>query len=105
MREARTALGANRNITESPGVVGHGQFVVLQYYIGLANHLEYKSREGKPTLAYGVAADAITVRWKEIKERVFDHVSQAKLAEDLAMERHALFLEEESKKRWVRRER
>jgi hypothetical protein len=26
MREARTALGANRNITESPGVVGHGQF-------------------------------------------------------------------------------
>lgn len=70
----------------------------LLYYIGLADRLEYKSREGKPTLASGIAPDAITMRWKEIKDRVFDHVSQAKLMEDLAMERDALFPDEDSKK-------
>lgn len=70
----------------------------LLYYIGLADRLEYKSREGKPALASGIAPDAITMRWKEIKDRIFDHVSQAKLMEDLAMERDALFPDEDSKK-------
>lgn len=68
------------------------------YYIGLSDRLEYKSREGKPSLASGIAPDAITLRWKDIKDRVFDYVSQAKLMEDLAMERDALFPDEDSKK-------
>jgi hypothetical protein len=45
----------------------------------------------------GVANDALTVLWRDIKDKVVDEVSDTKRLEDLKMERDALFPESTGK--------
>ena len=63
------------------------EFLVLQ--------LEYKNRKGKVVTAKGRSYDAFTIRWKDIKDRVADDMSEAKALEDLRLERDALAPEPE----------
>jgi hypothetical protein len=68
-------------------------------YYGLSDRLEYKdNKDGKLRNAdirsgLGFAYDAVTVRWKDIKDKVVDEVSAAKALEDLKLQRDALFPE------------
>ena len=45
--------------------------------------------------AKGRSYDAFTIRWKDIKDRVADDMSEAKALEDLRLERDALAPEPE----------
>ncbi len=63
------------------------EFFVLQ--------LEYKNRKGKVVTAKGRSYDAFTIRWKDVKDRVADDMSEAKALEDLRLERDALATEPE----------
>jgi hypothetical protein len=58
---------------------------VLDAYIG--SLLQYVDKEGKERLAIGVAEDAYTIRWKDIKNRIVDDMSEEKALEDLRLER------------------
>jgi hypothetical protein len=65
-------------------------------YGGFGEYLEFTDKEGKAKKAdmkSGLAwiYDAVTVRWKDIKNKVADEVSAAKALDDLKMERDALF--------------
>jgi hypothetical protein len=67
-------------------------------YGAVDDQLEFRGKEGKLQAAtmnagLGWAFDAVTVRWKDIKDKVVDEVSEAKLLEDLKLERDALFPE------------
>jgi hypothetical protein len=58
----------------------------------------FRGKEGKLQAAtmnagLGWAFDAVTVRWRDVKDKVVDEVSEAKLLEDLKLERDALFPE------------
>ncbi len=68
-------------------------------YYGLSDRLEYKdNKDGKLQKAdnksgLGWAYDAVTVRWKDITDKLVDDVSAAKALEDLKLQRDALFPE------------
>lgn len=69
--------------------------------IGLFNErLEYKESGGKTvTAAITWGMDAFTVRWKDIKNRIADDMSEAKAIEDLKLERDATFPEGDEPRR------
>ncbi len=69
------------------------RFVNL-YNVWINTRLEYVNDKGKPTNAGGMSYDAVTVRWKDIKNRVLDDVSLAKDREDAEMERDAQYPED-----------
>ncbi len=60
---------------------------------GTHEQLEYRDKDGKLQTAGGLSYDAFTVRWKDIKDKVADDMSEAKATEDLKMERDAMFPE------------
>ena len=63
--------------------------------LGYQDRLEYKDKNGKlvtATLTWGW--DAYTVRWKDIKDRVVDDMSETKALEDLELQRDARYAEE-----------
>ncbi|MEW6363933.1 MAG: hypothetical protein AB1714_04765 [Acidobacteriota bacterium] len=51
--------------------------------------IEYRASNGSLATAFGLSYDAFTLRWKDIKDRVVDEVSDAKEIEDLQMVRDA----------------
>jgi hypothetical protein len=64
------------------------------YFDIYTNRLEYKNSSGKAEMAFGIASDAFTLRWKDIKNRLVEDISEAKQLEDLRLERDALFPDE-----------
>ena len=65
---------------------------VRRYLLGrqfFVPQLEYKNRKGKVVTAKGRSYDAFTIRWRVIKDRVADDMSEAKAIEDLKLERDA----------------
>jgi len=60
---------------------------------GIQVRLEYRDKDGKLKTAGGLTYDAITVRWKDLKDRVADDMSEPKAVDDLKLERDALFPE------------
>ena len=67
---------------------------VSLYGVWINSRLEYMNDKGKPSDAGGLSYDAVTVRWKDIKNRVLDEVSLAKDREDAEMERDAQYPED-----------
>jgi hypothetical protein len=61
------------------------------YNVWINTRLQYINEKGKPTDAGGLSYDAVTVRWRDIKDRVLDDVSLAKDREDAEMERDAQY--------------
>jgi hypothetical protein len=61
------------------------------YNVWINTRLEYINEKGKPQDAGGLSYDAVTVRWKDIKDRVLDDISLAKDREDAEMERDAQY--------------
>jgi len=57
--------------------------------IGFEPALEYKNEKGELKKAGGVADDAFNVRWKDIKNRIADEVSEEKAAENRKLLRDA----------------
>lgn len=55
--------------------------------------LDYRDKDGKTQTAGGLSLDAVTLRWKDVKDRVADDMSEAKAREDLELTRDALFPE------------
>ena len=51
--------------------------------------IEYRASNGSLATAWGMSYDAFTLRWKDIKDRVVDEVSETKEIEDLQMVRDA----------------
>ena len=51
--------------------------------------LEYKNQKGELEIARGVADDAFNVRWKDLKNRPADDMSEEKAREDLRLLRDA----------------
>jgi hypothetical protein len=58
---------------------------ILTDYIG--SLLKYTNKEGKERFAIGAARDAFTVRWKDIKNRIADDMSEANELEYLRLQR------------------
>lgn len=62
-------------------------FLSAYYFTYIGSILQYTSKEGKEKLALGFADDAYTVRWKDIKNRLLDDMTEEKALEDLRLER------------------
>ncbi len=62
--------------------------------IGAALYPLYQNNEGKERLAIGIARDAYTLKWKDIKSRVVDDVSEEEVIERLKLLRDKITLEE-----------
>ena len=59
-------------------------------YFDFVSALEYKdSKNGKLEIARGNAADAVNLRWGDIKNRIADDLSEEKAAEDIKLLRDA----------------
>jgi hypothetical protein len=54
----------------------------------------YLNREGKEKIALGLARDAYTVKWKDVKNRVFDDMSEPVYMERLRILRDYVSEEE-----------
>lgn len=54
----------------------------------------YVNKEGKERIALGLARDAYTVKWKDIKNRVFDDMSEAAYTDKLSLLRDYITEEE-----------
>ncbi|HEY0171897.1 MAG TPA: hypothetical protein VGB98_12805 [Pyrinomonadaceae bacterium] len=54
----------------------------------------YVNKEGKERIALGLARDAYTVKWKDIKNRVVDDMSEATYADKLSLLRDYITVEE-----------
>ncbi len=86
--EGLTLLGKNGEVKGpfKTRIVING-FLSAYYFIYIGSILQYTNKEGKEKLALGVADDAYTMRWKDIKNRLLDDMTEEKALEDLRLER------------------
>lgn len=82
---------------EVKGVITR-KYKFVSIYGGIYDNLEYKTPSGKIVKAAGIAADAFTISWKDLKSAVADNVSEAKAIEDLEMVRDLLYPDESDEK-------
>lgn len=64
--------------------------VVVNGFYGynfISSLLRYEDKEDKERLAWGIAEDAYTLRWKDLKQRIADDMSEEKALEDIRLER------------------
>ncbi len=83
---------------EVKGVVTRKYKYVSLYGGGIVDNLEYKTPAGKIARAAGIAPDAFTILWKDLKNVVADNVSEAKAIEDLELVRDLLYPDETDEK-------
>lgn len=90
--EGMTLLG-KQGEAKGPTTRKFKERVASQFGSILADRLEYKDVKGSVKTAGGWSYDAVTLRWKDVKNRVADEVSDAKAAEDLDLERDVQYPE------------
>jgi hypothetical protein len=88
-----TLLGKHGDV-KGPFRRKYRERVANAYGAWIHTRLEYTNEKGAPTMARGMAFDAITVRWGDIKNRTLDDLSEAKTREDAEMDRDAQYPED-----------